>query len=417
MNHPTITEGLGTINYLWEDLGLRISAERITDEGYAELKFYSVNGNEERLLHTTRVNLLATPTMNSLTKRLMQNSEELPWTEVLTFITGKTMEICRRGEPVVSVGKKPETLKVEYQLAPILEKNQPTTIYAPGGSAKSYLADYIATLVQLNVVGITDSKSCWMPVAGNILYLDWEASKEDHDRRVWAIKRGLGIDSDETFLYRFCSQPLVSDIHSIQTLVFENKIDLVIVDSQMAATGYGPDPAQVASQFYNALRSLRCTTLTLDHVSKEDWKSSDSVGPYGSVVKYNRSRSQFEIRKSQDVGEDFLELSLIHRKHNEGKLLKPIGIRIKFNENTGGQLGSVIFQSCNVADNPELSRTLPLSFQVKNLLRQGPLTMREIVEMLEKSEDSIKTTLSRMAKKGAIIKLPEHKWGLRQYES
>gem|GEM_PF-7065171 len=37
--------------------------------------------------------------------------------------------------------------------------------------------------------------------------------------------------------------------------------------------------------------------------------------------------------------------------------------------------------------------------------------------MLEKGEDSIKTTLSRMVKKGAIIKLPEHKWGLRAYES
>jgi hypothetical protein len=237
---------------------------------------------------------------------------------------------------------------------------------------------------------------------------------------VWAIKQGLGIDSDETFLYRFCSQPLVSDIHSIQSLVFKHAIDLVIVDSQMAATSYGPDQAQVASQYYNALRSLRCTTLTLDHVSKSEWgktTESDSLGPYGSVVKFNRSRSQFEMKKSQNIGEDFIELSLIHRKHNEGKLLKPIGVRIKFNENVEGQLESVTFDSCKVADNPELSRTLPLPFQIKNLLREGPLTMKDIVELLGKGEDSIKTTLSRMAKKGELVKLPEHKWGLRTDES
>jgi len=372
MNKPSVTEGIGFVNYAWPELGLRVVAERFTDDGYAELAFYSKNETGEALLHTTRVNLLATPTMNSLSKRLENNSADIPWTDVLTYITGKTMEIARRGEPVVPVGKKPETMRVEYQLTPILEKNQPTTIYAPGGSAKSYFADYIAILVQQNHSGIYG----WQPAAGNVLYLDWEASKEDHDRRVWAIKKGLGIDTEDTFLYRFCSQPLVSDIHSIQSLVSENQIDLVIVDSQMAATGYGPDQAQVASQFYNALRSLKCTTLTLDHVSKEDWKSSDSVGPYGSVVKYNRSRSQFEIKKSQDAGDNFIELSLIHRKHNEGRLLKPIGIRINFNENTERQLESVIFESYNVADNPELSRTLPLSFLIKNLLGEGPLTMR-----------------------------------------
>jgi DNA-binding NarL/FixJ family response regulator len=417
MNKPSVTEGLNSVEFMWPELKLKVLAERIQDEGYAELQFFSNNGTGELLLHTTRANLLSTPTMNSLAKRLEKNSRDIPWEDILTYICGKTISIVRRGEPVVPVGKKPEIMKVEHQLAPILERNQPTTIYGPGGSAKSYLADYIAVLVQLDVVGIMSSNSSWTPIAGNVLYLDWEASKTDHDRRVWAIKKGLGIDSEETFYYRFCSQPLVNDIHSIQSLVSENQIDLAIVDSQMAATGYGPDQAQVASQFYNALRSLRCTTLTLDHVSKEDWKSSDSVGPYGSVVKYNRSRSQFEIKKSQDAGDDFIELSLIHRKHNEGKLLRPIGIRIKFNENAGGQLESVTFESCDVADNPELSRMLPLSFQIKNLLREGPLTMKEIVEMLDKSEDVIKTTLSRMVKREAIVKLPEHKWGLRQDES
>ena len=55
--------------------------------------------------------------------------------------------------------------------------------------------------------------------------------------------------------------------------------------------------------------------------------------------------------------------------------------------------------------------------QIKNLLREEPLTMREIAGVLGKGEDTLKTTLSRMARKEQLVKLPEHKWGLRAYES
>ncbi len=316
MNNPTVTPGVGLITFKWPDLGLRVIAERYTDDLHAELSFYL----GEALLHTANANLLATPTINSLIKRLEKNSVDIPWTDVLTYITAKIKEVARRGEPPKYIGRKPETIKREYQVWPILEKNQPTTIYGPGGYAKSYLADYIACLVQFNVSGIYG----WMPMAGNVLYLDWEASPEDHERRVWAIKQGLGIDTEETFVYRFCHQPLAADLYNIQRLVAENDINLLIVDSQIAAAGHGPDPSQVSSQYYNALRSLHCTTLTTDHVSKSEWgkmTDSDSLGPYGSVVKFNLSRSQFEIKKSQIPGEDYMELALVHRKHNEGRLL------------------------------------------------------------------------------------------------
>ena len=118
------------------------------------------------------------------------------------------------------------------------------------------------------------------------------------------------------------------------------------------------------------------------------------MGPYGSVVKYNRSRSQFEIKKSQHVGDDFIELSLIHRKHNEGRLLKPIGIRIKFNENPDGQLESVTFESCNVADNPELSGTLSTRDRIIELLKRGMLDVKDISKELDITEATIRARLN-----------------------
>ena len=411
-NKPDITQGIGLITFRWPDLGLRVIAERYTDDLHAELSFYL----GEALLHTANANLLATPTINSLIKRLERNSVDIPWTDVLTYITAKIKEIARRGEPVVSVGKKPETMKVEYQLWPIMEQNQPTTIYSPGSYAKSYLAAYIAVLVQFNIAGITDSKSRWMPAAGNVLYLDWEASQVDHERRVWAVKQGLGIDTEETFLYRFCHQPLAGDIHNIQRLVAENDINLLIIDSQMAAAGYGPDPSQVSNQYYNALRSLHCTTLTLDHVSKSEWSKmtdSDSLGPFGSVVKFNRSRSQFEIKKSQTPGDDFMELALVHRKHNEGKLLKPIGIRIEFHSNADGELEKVTFTACDISDNPELSKIQTLRDRLVSILEGGSRTTQELAEALEKPEPTIRTLLYRH--KDTFQYLGKE-WGLKAYE-
>jgi hypothetical protein len=405
--------GIGLIDYIGSKWNLRVRAERYDDDGYAELGFFLKNETDEKLLHLTRVNLLATPSMNSLAKRLEKNSTEIPWLDILTYITGKTVQYARQGEPVEAVGKKPETMKVEYQLSPILEKNQPTTIYGPGGYAKSYLAAYIACLVQFDHKGIGD---CWIPILGNVLYLDWESSLRDHERRGWAIKQGLGISTEETFAYRFCHQPLAADIYNIQRIITEKKISLLIIDSQMAAEGYGPHPAQVSSQYYNALRSLHCTSLTLDHVSKAEWgkvADSDSLGPYGSVVKFNRSRSQFEI--SEPVrGDNFLEFALRHRKHNEGNLLGEIGIRIDFHNNNDGHLEKVAFGTFNVSEHPEVSKVQGLKQRLIHSLSAGSRRPKDLADELEKTEATIRATLYRY--KDTFVKVGEE-WELKAYES
>jgi hypothetical protein len=416
MNEPKKAPGIGFINYTWPEFGLRILAERYDADGYADLSFFSKNGTGEVLLDENKVNLLSASSKSTQAKRLERNRDDISWYDALTWVTHLTLEVSRRSEPALPVGKKPVTMKVEYQLFPLLERNQPTTIYSPGGYAKSYLAAYIACLVHFNQKGITDPHNCWIPTAGNVLYLDWESSLQDHERRVWAIKQGLGIGTEETFLYRFCHQPLIADIRNLERLVAEHDINFLIVDSQMAAAGYGPDPSQVSSQFYNALRSLRCTTLTLDHVSKAEWgkmADDDSLGPYGSVVKFNRSRSQFEIKKSQAAEEDFMELALIHRKHNEGKLLKPIGIRIDFHNNTDGELEKVCFKACDISDNPELSKSQTLKDRLIGIFNGGPMPLKELAEELDKPEGTIRTTLNRH--KDTFVNMG-NEWGLRAYE-
>jgi hypothetical protein len=415
INKPEMKVCLSRYEFDFHDLAITIICDRVTDEGTGEIAVYHKNSTDNTLLIYNNINLLSPQSCSQNAKRL-EKHVQIDWDTILTFVTKMTLENLRKGEPAVRIGTKPETMKIEFQLWPILQKSKPTTIFAPGSSAKSYLAAYIAVLVQCNVFGLDGT---WEPKAGNVLYLDWEASKEDVERRVWAIKQGMikqeiNVNLDDTFIYQFCKQPLINEIYSIQKLVSENGIDLIIIDSHMAAQGYGPDQSQVASQFYNVLRSLGCTSLTIDHVSKDEWKgNSETVGPIGSVVKYNRSRAQFELIKQQNAGDDFIELALRHKKNNEGKLLKDIGIRIDFHNNENDELEYVTFSECQIKNNPELAmKTLSTKNQLINTFEiDGPKTIEELSTILKRSKATIRTELSR--NKNLFSKANENeKWGL-----
>lgn len=365
------------------------------------------NAKPQILIADSRVNLSSSRARAEFAKRLQDRviNEEMyyyPWDTLLEQVCALCIRAYREGEPVEDIGRQPASMELDYRYYPILEEGQPTTIYGPGGSGKTYVGDYIAVGVQMNYPGIGN----WLPKAGNVLYLDWEASKDVHGRRIWAIKQGLGISSDETISYRFCTQPLANDIEEIQRLVLERDIKLCIVDSQVAASGGDVEKADSANQYYNALRSLRCTSLTLDHVPKNVERGK--AMPFGSVFKWNRARSLFELQKYQEVGENTLELGLYHRKHNEGRLIKPIGMRVDFHYQ-GEILEKVTFAPCELKDIPELSEGLPLHEQIAGLLTSGSMAVRDIAEALETKENKVRAILSRYKK---IFTKVGNQWGL-----
>ncbi len=414
LNKPEMKTGLNRYEFTWAEHKITALCDRVNDDGTGELAVYHENGSGKEILLYTNINLLSANTCTQIAKRLSHNLPTVNCDTLLTYITQLTMQELRRGEPPVRIGTKPAVMKHEYLLRPILQKGKSTTLYAPGGSVKSYLADLIAVLIQCNVAGMD---GLWIPEAGNVLYLDWEACKEDHERRVWAIKLGLikqgvKVSLDDTFIYSFQKEPLTNNLYAIQKLVSDNNIVLTIIDSHMAAQGYGPDQAQVASEFYNALRCLNCTTLTIDHVDKASWRGeSEAVGPYGSVVKYNRSRAQFELIKQQNSDEDHVELALKHRKNNEGKLLPTIGIRVDFVNNHLLDLDYVQFSPCNISDNPELSKkTQSLKQRLVHELESQSLTVKELHQILENGESTIRMELNR--NKNIFTKLPDDTWGV-----
>ena len=401
MNKPAVTEGIGFINYAWPEMGLRVVAERYTDDGSAELSFFSTNNTGDSLLHTTRANLLATPTMNSLTKRLEKNSQEIPWTDILTYIAGKTLEIARRGEPVEEVWpSEDDNLTPSYLLEPILYLNHPAVIFGDYGSLKSLFALVIGYVAQLpysdNKLGLDVGKE-----STRCLFVDYEDDTTSFRRRLGALERGFG--QTMPILYRRMTNTISDSIEQLQRIKQDKNIGLIIVDSLgPAARGNLNDP-EPAIRYHEALRKLGITSLTLAHCSKDQLTRKRTI--FGSVFFTNLARSVWECKAEQETGEDEAIISLKHTKANLSRLHPPLGYRFTFTDN------SITVVKTDLRDTG-LSGELPLSLRIKDLLRGGARTVKEISDALEANEGSVKTIVNRLAKKGVTVKVGES-WGLK----
>jgi hypothetical protein len=113
----------------------------------------------------------------------------------------------------------------------------------------------------------------------------------------------------------------------------------------------------------------------------------------------------WECRAEQETGEDEAVISLKHTKANLSRLHPPLGYRFTFTDNT------IRIVKADLKDTG-LSGELPLSWQIKSLLRKGSFTVKEIAEQLESGPDTIGRTLRRMRTKNQVIKLEDETWGL-----
>lgn len=401
MKAPAITEGVGFINYTWKELGLRVMVERMKDEGYAELSFYSADKTGDSLLHTTRVNLMSTTTMNSLARRLEKNSHGIPWDEVLTYITGKTMIIIRRGEPAIEIWPSEEDdLIPSYLLEPILYLNHPAVIFGDYSSLKSLVALVISYIVQLpyydNELGFITQKK---PVP--CLYLDYEDDPSSFRRRWSALERGFG-KGVQAILYRRMTSALSDSVEQLQRSVQDKNVGLIIVDSLgPAARGNLNDP-EPAIKYHGALRQLGVTSLTLAHTSKDQLTKKKSI--FGSIFFTNLARAVWECKAEQETGEDEAVISLKHTKANLSRKHPPLGYRFTF-ENRAIKIETADLGSTG------LSGELPLSFRIKDLLRDGARTVKAIARALDASESTTRTAVYRMSKKNQLVKVGDS-WGL-----
>jgi hypothetical protein len=359
-------------------------------------------------LHQAHMNVSGSDARGRLAKVLReraQTNDSIDWTGVLEDFCRHVLAAERDGEPAIRVGTLPRPTRIEYRLDPIVAAGKPVLLYGRGGTGKSTIASAFAVSVETGVTVIEG----FIPRKANVLYLDWEADRDEVNERVRGVAMGANLPSPASILYRQCYGPLYRQVEPIARIVAKEDIGLVIVDSVGMAAGIGSeggDAAEVALKLFGAFRALTttrpgCAILGIHHITKteagDDGKQSK---PYGSVYFENLSRATFELRASSDG----LALGLYNTKPpSYGPRLAPMALSITHEED-----GTIRYGRMDSLPE-ELTRSLPLAERIYRLLAVEKLDPGEIADTLDEPPNKVRAILSRHNAK-LFGKLASGKW-------
>jgi hypothetical protein len=222
------------------------------------------------------------------------------------------------------------------------------------------------------------------------------------------IRKGLGFESQSGVWYKSMNQGLAIDIETVKSIVMRRKVSFLVLDSLGAACMGEPESADVVLGLFRALRSLRVTSLCVDHTNKEGYL-------FGSVYKFNEGRQIFEIKKDQKPEAHKLVFGLFHRKANNSRLLRDLGFELNF-----ADPDQVAVVRKDVRDTPlESEQSIPQ--RVLNTYTRNDTATYSVTEMAEELSTETKTVtdavartvLERLVRDGSLVK--HHTNGNQQY--
>lgn len=386
MSQPLIDPTIDGYVLTWPDYPVHVYMSRLHEHRErltAETMITHTNGTgRPTILKQQTWNLLAGRTQLQLAKELAVRVHEVPWESLLEQACLLTIRTFRLGEPVVSLEPCEQDSPSQFILNPLLYVDNPTVIYGPGGSMKSYFALYCGMLL---ASGVSANGFVHSGELRKVLYLDYEMTAPDLRGRTKWLRRGdarLIATPD----YRRCSRPLADEISELRKVVLEGGYEILIVDSlSLAAGGSELEKAEAPQRFNAALRTLGVTSLLIGHTPKDREGAPEERTLYGNVFFRNLARSVWEVRKEGEV------LGLFHRKNNLGPELSPIGLRLSIDN----QLGICEWGTAELNDEPELRKALSIPSQVSCLLKTESRTTNQLLELVEGKSDSIRRTLQR----------------------
>jgi hypothetical protein len=352
--------------------------------------FCSVPGAQtiDGVLSSGDFNCSAVQTRTTRAKHLAARAQlqDADWEGWLQELVLKVLEAERRGAPAEMLSDvviDPE-LVGEFTLSGLtLPRRNPCILFGDGGSAKSYLALWLAG--QLATQG-----EC-------VMYADWEASGQDHrvrQQRLWPA-------SPPPVLYVKCDRPLVVEADRLRRIVQEHGITYAVLDSAAYGCAGAPEAAESCIAYFSALKSVgRIGSLIIAHVNKSE---DGDKHPFGSKFWHNSARMTWNAKRSSaDDTPGPIDIQCNHRKSNDTKLLPPVYLQVDFS-NDRTQISRVHSHTV-IADRPEFSRDVSVMDLIKAAIYHRPLTRSEINEAIpEKSADSIQRKVRLGLSKGMLI--------------
>jgi hypothetical protein len=317
--------------------------------------------------------------------RANTKTAEVDWAGIVEDFCQRVLLAEREGEPAIDLADVPARETDTCVLVdglPVL-KHHPTILFGDGGACKSYLALYLAW--RLTQKGET------------VIYADWELDPADHRERLESI-----AGSFRGIKYVRCRLPLREETERLRRIARDEGATYLICDSVALGCDGPPEAAETAMRYFQCLRRIALGCLLIAHVSKgEDGEKR----PFGSVYWHNSARSAWFIKRSEQVGtENTVQVALFNRKANLGALRPPLGFEIRF------EAGRTTIRRTDPGDIGEFADKMTVAQRMAHLLRQGPLTVAELAERLEVSDNSIRSALHR--KNGVFIRLVDGRIGL-----
>lgn len=407
MSIPSIDGRGSTYTLVWtqEQLQIVVSQIHAHKDGRVTSELLITTSREDydypHLLQTS-FNLTAARSRSELAKKLATKYDQINQEEfdtILEQLCLRVLEKFRAGEEVVELWSGEDIVAPSYKLAPLIAENKANILFGDPGSGKSTLALSFAIILQLPW---TDNPFGLEPKQSKVLYLDWETDHADMSYVLNALIRGLALPMFYVN-YRRCFTRLADDIEPIRKICEENQIDTIIIDSAGLACGGDLNLTEPVTMFFTALRSLSVTSIIVHHTTKEGKRKKT---PFGSTYFTVQSRTIYEVKGSQEADSNVLHVGLFHYKKNIGGKIKPMGFRFTYEGNT------IKVEPEDVKDVPGFVSEFPLSIQIKGELTSGMKTIIELAEILDKTQQTVGTTLRRMAERNQVVKIDKHYWGL-----
>ena len=408
MTEAKMRTGGGIYELTWAADQVLMRVDRLAEDSRynttGEMIVLSTLPGVQQHIHQARVNLVSTVARRTLIRELEQRAPDLSWQTMVEEMSIRVLAAYRQGEPVIQMSEHLISERVRHRLSPLLQEGQPTVFFGQGETGKSWLSLLLSILISAPQAHIG-----FTPEPGGVLYLDYETGADDVWERVDMITAGMGIAIPDNLYYRYMVQPVAGDIENIQREVMEKNISLVVVDSAAPAS-VEPETSAGATAYFQALRSLKCTSLTVAHTEA----SGKQDRPFGSIFWRNLPRANYRFRSSSEPGADELVVGIKQTKANNGRRMKDLGLSLRFSQN------AVVFGRADLYDVDELAETLPLRERIIHLLRKGGQTSAEITEQLGVSNQQVRNALSKGHRKDFVMiggGNTDARWGLQEIET
>lgn len=314
-----------------------------------------------------------------LLKERAQTNGSHDWFALIEEFTQRVFEAERDGDPSVDLRSlaRPERgdeIKIGGLVFP---RRHPSILFGDGGAAKSYFGLFLAS--HLARQGF------------NVALFDWELSGADHRHRLELL---CGTDMPMIHYCR-CERPLTVETDRLRRVVRDHQIDYAIYDSVAFACGGRPEDAEVAGEYFRAVRQIDCGSLHIAHINKSE--TSDQK-PFGSAFWSNGARSTWFVEAAERAGDaTTLQLGFFNRKSNLGALCAPTSYTLNFTSER------TIFTAGEISEDSSLTARLTTHQRMFQLLRRGSMLISDIALEIDAKAETIERTARRFPQRFIVL--------------